>query len=405
MDLYGELRRVQQHAYEHASAIREIYDNAGMKPDDLRGADALSKLPVTKKEALLDRQREHPPFGGFLAARPEEIGRIFISPGPIHEPQLRTESTGHGFAEAFRAFGIGPGDVVLNTWAYHMVPAGLLLDDGLRAAGATVVPAGTGASELQAKLILDLQVTSICASTGYFLTLIEKLEEMGASVPGDWAVRTALLGGEFGDWIGKRRRLEERYRIKTFAVYATGDLGVVAYETQDGNDDYAVHPERIVQICDPVTGSPLPIDSPGEIVVTTLAPGWPLIRFGTGDVAAATAVHADGTAARIGMLQGRVGQAVKAREIFLYPRQIEDIAIRIADVRNAQVIVSRPGTRDEITLRLELEKTATTEPETLKTSVGDVFRELTRLRADHIEFVEDGGFGEEFPLLIDKKDP
>ncbi len=404
MDLYGELRRVQQHAYEHASAIREIYDTAGMKPVDLRGAEDLSKLPVTKKEALLDRQREHPPFGGFLAAHPEEIGRIFISPGPIHEPQLRTETTGHGFAEAFKAFGIGPGDVVLNTWAYHMVPAGLLLDDGLRAAGATVVPAGTGASELQAKLILDLNVTCICASTGYFLTLIEKLEEMGVAVPEGWSVRTALLGGEFGDWIGKRRRLEERYRISTFAAYATGDLGVVAYETQDGDDDYAVHPERIVQICDPVTGAPLPIDTPGEIVVTTLAPGWPLIRFGTGDVAAATVLHADGTAARIGMLQGRVGQAVKAREIFIYPRQIEDVAIRLAGVRNAQVIVSRPGTRDEITLRLELEQDAAPSPETLKTNAGDLFRELTRLRADHIQLVDDGGFGEGFSLLIDNKD-
>lgn len=404
MDLYGELRRVQQHAYEHAPAIRAIYDNAGMKPDDLRGAADLSKLPVTKKEDLLDRQREHPPFGGFLAASPEEIGRIFISPGPIHEPQLRTESTGHGFAEAFKALGIGPGDVVLNTWAYHMVPAGLLLDEGLRAAGATVVPAGTGASELQAKLILDLKVTCICASTGYFLTLVEKLEEMGVSLPEDWAVRSALLGGEFGDWIGKRRRLEERYRMSTFAVYATADLGVVGYETRDGDDDYAVHPERIVQICDPVSGAPLPVNTPGEIVVTTLARDWPLIRFGTGDVASATAMQADGTAARIGMLQGRVGQAVKAREIFIYPRQIEDVAIRLEGVRNAQAIVTRPGTREEITLRLEPEPEAAASPETLKTRAGDVFRELTRLRADHIQLVDQGDFGEDFSPLIDNKD-
>lgn len=404
MDLYKELRRAQQQAYDNAPAIRAIYTQAGMQPSDLKGAADLAKIPVLKKEALLDRQRESPPFGGFLAAQPHEIARIFVSPGPIHEPQLISEQTGHGFAEAFKAFGIGPGDIALNTWSYHMVPAGLLLDEGLRSAGATVVPAGTGASEIQAKLILDLQITSICASTAYFQTLVERLEEMGAKLPEEWSLKTALLGGEFGDWLGKRRQLEERYRIRTFAVYATADLGVVAYETQDGNDDYLIHPQRIVQICDPVSGAPLPVGEPGEIIVTTLSKGWPLIRFGTGDVAAATALNEDGTAARIGMLQGRVGQAVKAREIFIYPRQVEDVAIRLENVGKAQVIVTRPGNREEVQLRLEVDAAGHARAEALRAQAADAFRELTRLQADHIELVDEGSFPEDYALLIDQKD-
>ncbi|WP_298361984.1 hypothetical protein [uncultured Bradyrhizobium sp.] len=152
--------------------------------------------------------------------------------------------------------------------------------------------------------MIDLGVTCICASTTFFVTLAEAIEAMGHPLPGGWQVRTALLGGELGDWLGKRRRLEARYGIRTFAVYATADFGVIGFENGAQDGGYEIHQDRIVQICEPATGVPLPQGEPGEIVVTTLTPGWPLIRFGTGDVAAATATNADGTVRRIGMLQG-----------------------------------------------------------------------------------------------------
>lgn len=400
--MFARLRENQAEAYKRATAIREFFDRAGVRPEDLRSAQDLSRLPVLKKEQLLDRQRESPPFGGFLAAREEDIARIFVSPGPINEPQFMDENDGLGFARAFAAAGIGCGDRVLNTWSYHLVPAGLLLDDGLRAVGASVIPSGTGGSETQAKLVMDIGVTCICASTAFFVTLVETIEGLGHALPEAWRVKTALLGGEFGDWIGKRRRLEERYGIRTFSVYATADFGVIGFEN-GGSDGYEIHEDRIVQICDPVSGVPLPAGEPGEIVVTTLRPGWPLIRFGTGDVASATALTDEGTAHRIGMLQGRVGQAVKAREIFIYPRQIDELAIASPGLVRAQAVISRPAHREEITLRLVLDPEAN--PDAVLAWVASRFRELTRLKADHLELVAAGELPTDAPFVVDRKDP
>ena len=399
---FQRLRQVHTVAYDRAPAIRDIFDRAGLVPADLKTVQDLSRLPVLKKEAMLDLQRQRPPFGGFLAAPESEIARIFVSPGPINEPQLRGEHDGLGFGAAFAAAGLGPGDRVLNTWSYHLVPAGLLLDEGLRSVGAAVIPAGVGGSELQAKLVIELGVTCICASTAFFVTLAETIEGMGKKLPEAWQVKSALLGGEFGDWLGKRARLEARYGIRTFAVYATADFGAIGFENGDRDGGYEIHPDRIVQICDPVSGVPLPVGEPGEIVVTTLTQGWPLIRFGTGDVAYATAMHADGTVQRISMLQGRVGQSVKAREIFIYPRQLEDLAIAVPGIVRAQAVVTRPRHREEITLRLTL--TPDDNREAVLAAVPERFNALSRLKADHVEMVSADALPADAPFVVDRKD-
>ncbi|MGB3500879.1 MAG: hypothetical protein WBA44_04585 [Mesorhizobium sp.] len=399
IDRFARLRDIQGRAYERAPAIRAILDDAGVAPSDLTGNEALAHIPVFKKERMIDIQRANPPFGGFLAADEADIARIFVSPGPINEPQLRGENDHFGFGEAFAAAGIGPGERVLNTWSYHLVPAGLALDDGLRSTGATVIPSGTGNGEMQARLVLDLGVTCICASTAFFVTLAETIEAMGHSLPAQWSVRSALLGGEFGDWMGKRRKLEARYGIRTFSVYATADFGIIGFE-RGGEEGYEIHSDRIVQICDPVSGAVLPFGEPGEIVVTTLNAGWPLIRFGTGDVAIARCLHEDGTVARISMLQGRIGQAVKAREIFIYPRQIEDLAIAVPGLLRVQAVVSRPAHREEITLLLLPDDGVDTEE--VRRKAAERFRELSRLKADHILIVDD--LPGDMPLVVDRKD-
>ncbi|MBP7065716.1 hypothetical protein [Ferrovibrio sp.] len=395
---FARLRAIQDAAYERAPAIRALFDAAGLQPQQLNDAAQLARLPVFKKEVMIERQRAAPPYGGFLAASPHEIERIFVSPGPINEPQIRGEQDAFGFGAAFAAAGISAGDVVLNTWSYHLVPAGLLLDEGLRSTGATVIPAGTGGSEIQAKLVRDLGVTCICAATAYFLTLAETLEQAGCTLPQDWSVTSAFLGGEFGDWMGKRRRLEARYGLKTFSVYATADFGLIGFE-RPGLEGYEIHPDRIVQICDPVSGQPLPLGEPGEIVVTTLRPGWPLIRFGTGDVAIARALHGDGSVAQISMLQGRVGQSVKAREIFIYPRQLEDLAIAIPGIQRAQASISREGHRDHVTLRLSLQEGS--EVAAILAPAQQAFRELSRLKADHVEIVAAAELPADAPLVRD----
>lgn len=401
-DRFVRLRAAQQQAWERAPAIRALYDRAGLVPADLHAAGDLARLPVTPKESLIDLQRLSPPFGGLLAADPAKIRRVFVSPGPIHEPQLRDDTDGHGFALAFREAGVGPGDLVLNTWSYHLVPAGLLLDDGIAACGATVLPAGTGNAEIQAQLLLGLGVTCICASTAYFETLVATLERNGHDLPRSWRVRSALLGGEMGDWMGKRRRLEARYGIRTFSAYATADFGLVGHE-RVGQEGYLIHPERLVEVCDPVTGQPLPVGVPGQVVVTTLAAGWPLIRLGTGDVAAALAMADDGTVARLGLLQGRVGQGVKVREIFIYPRQVEELVLQTPALRRAQVVVSKRGGREHITLTVTLRQD--TRSAQLEADLHALFRQLTRLRADALEVQSsEGGLADDAPWLVDRKD-
>jgi phenylacetate-CoA ligase len=399
-DRFTHLRIVQENAWQRAPAIRRIYERAGMTPANLRNAADLTRLPITSKDELLALQRSDPPFGGFLAACDVDIARIFVSPGPLHEPQLRSDVDGHGFAQVFRAAGIGPGDRVLNTWSYHLVPAGLLLDQAIIACGATVIPAGTGGAELQAKIVLDLGITCICSSTSFFMTLVETLEGLGHELPREWKVRAALLGGEMGDWMGKRRRLEQRYDIHTFSAYGTGDFGLIGYE-QDGNEGYTIHRDRLVQICDPLSGLPTAEGTPGQIVVTTLASGWPLIRFGTGDVACALETGDDGCVSRISLLQGRVGQAVKAREIFIYPRQLEELVIRLPGVRTAQAVVTRSGNREEVRLRLAVEPANKNDP--LLVAASQEFQTLTRLKPDHIELLAADALAAETTLVVDSK--
>lgn len=399
--LIEEVRAACAHAYRAAPEVRGRFDRAGMRPEDLRSLADLARLPVLKKEQVVDLQRAAPPFGGMFAGELSEVGRLYVSPGPIVEPELREEEHHHGFDDAFRAFGLGPGDVALNSWSYHLVPAGLQVDDGFRAAGVAVVPAGVGNTEQQARIVVDLGVTCICSSTAFFTDIVDRIQAAGKVLPRDWKVRIAILGGEFGDWMAKRRRIEERYGLKTYAVYGTADFGAVGYEDGQG-EGYRVHPRRIVQICDPVTGVPLPRGERGEVVVTKLSRGWPLIRFGTGDASYALETTEDGIATRLALLQGRVGQAVKAREIFVYPRQVDELAVRIAGLRRAQAVVSRPGHREEITLRLAVADGAPRAE--VEAAARGLFHELTRLRVERVELLPADGLGDDAPLLVDAKD-
>jgi phenylacetate-CoA ligase len=357
-------------------------------------------LAVTSKDMLLDKQRESPPFGGFLSVDETDIRRVFVSPGPIYEPQLFGDETGHGFSHTFRHAGIGPGDRVLNTWSYHLVPAGLLLDEGIAATGATLIPCGPGGADQQARLIVEFGITCICASTSFFETLIETLEQMGYDLPSQWKVRSAMLGGELGDWMGKRRELEQKYAIQTFSAYGTGDFGLIAYEEQ-GKPGYTVHPDRLVQICDPQTGVPLGLGELGQIVVTTLDRGWPLVRFGTGDVAQALTHSPDGLVERIGLLQGRVGQGVKVREIFVYPRNIEELVIRTPSIQRAQLVVGKHQSRETATLRVVLAPGAS--KESAEIDLNEKFKQLSRLKLDSIEWMHQEELAADVPLIVDSK--
>jgi phenylacetate-CoA ligase len=383
-DRFKKMREVYTEAVALAPALRARFELAGLSPERLESSEELNRLPVLKKERLMELQQLQPPFAGYLACRPEEMGHIYVSPGPIFEPSLATDAAGHGMDLMFGAAGIGPGDLVLNTWSYHLVPAGLLFDRGARAVGATVIPGGTGASELQAEVILKLGVTAYVGSTAFFMTLIERLEAMGHVLPQDWKLRHAFIGGELGDWAAKRRHLEQRYAVSTWSCYGTADFGLIGFERR-GETGYQIHSDRYVQICDPETGTPVPHGEPGEIVVTTLARGWPMIRFGTGDVSLAIEIFPDGGVSRIAPLQGRAGAAVKVREIFIYPAHVESLVRQIAGLESAALAITRSGNRDEITGLIVVSLNA--DPQRVDEELRQAFPVTTRLRLDHVKQV------------------
>ena len=396
-DRFARLRRVYAAAEARAPALARRFAEAGLRAGDIADEAALNRLPVLKKERLLELQAAEPPFGGFLSCSMEELGHIYVSPGPIFEPSPAADRGGHAMDAMFASAGVGPGDLALNTWAYHLVPAGLLFDRGLRARRVTVVPAGTGNTELQAELLVVLKPTIFLGSTAFFATLIGQLRNAGRSIPRDWSLRHAFLGGEFGDWSAKRRALEEEFRIKTWSCYGTADFGLIGYEI-DGKPGYRIHEDRYVQICDPATGVQVPAGEAGEIVVTTLTPGWPLIRFGTGDLGRATTLYPDGGAEWIASIEGRVGAARKIREIFVYPDHLRILADRIEGLAEARLRVRREGHRDWITVEL----LAAPGCEVDLDAVADCFRTLTRLRADQLVIVDGpDGFGHAGPIAED----
>jgi phenylacetate-coenzyme A ligase PaaK-like adenylate-forming protein len=383
-DRFKRMREVYAEAVGLAPALRVRFEAAGLSPHGLQSSEDLNRLAVLKKERLMELQQLQPPFAGYLACRPEEIAHIYVSPGPIFEPSLVSDASGHGMDLMFTAAGVGPGDLLLNTWSYHLVPAGLLFDQGARATGATIIPGGTGASELQAEVIMKLGVTGYVGSTAFFMTLIERLEATGHQLPGGWKLRHAFIGGELGDWAAKRRYLEQRYAINTWSCYGTADFGLIGFERL-GDAGYHIHGDRYVQICDPETGVPVSRGEPGEIVVTTLARGWPMIRFGTGDVSSVIENFPDGGASRIAPLQGRVGAAVKVREIFIYPAHVENLVRQIDGLERAVFSVKRPGNRDELTGLIVVAPGA--DIGRVDTELREAFATMTRLRLDHVQQV------------------
>ena len=397
-DRFKKMREVYAEAVALAPALRARFEAAGLAPERLESVDDLNRLAVLKKERLMELQQLQPPFAEYLACRPEEIGHIYVSPGPIFEPSLVSDASGHGMDLMFAAARIGPGDLVLNTWSYHLVPAGLLFDRGARAVGATVIPGGTGASELQAEVILKLGVTAYVGSTAFFMTLIERLEAMGRVLPQDWQLRHAFIGGELGDWAAKRRYLEQRYSVSTWSCYGTADFGLIGFERR-GEVGYYIHSDRFVQICDPESGVPVSQGEPGEIVVTTLARGWPMIRFGTGDVSVAIETSLDGGVSRITPLQGRVGAAVKVREIFIYPAHVERLVRQIDGLERAALSVTRPGSRDEITGLIAVAPGS--DIQRIEGELRQAFTVITRLRLDHVKHVGEADIDDR--LIVDKR--
>ncbi len=351
---------------------------SGLDPAAVDSVAALSDLPVLPKDAVIDLQREDPPFGGLLADGADVV-RVFQSPGPLYEPQLAGADSWR-WGQVFADLGVGPGDTVLNAFGYHLSPAGAMMEAGVLATGARVLPGGIGNQDLQVQAIADLGVTAYCGLPSYLNALVERYDEAG--LPRErWRLDRAMVTAEpLPDSL--RAVLTERVGTVRMA-YGTGETGLLAYENGDGAG-LVLADGVLVQVCDIATGAPITDETEGEVVVTVLRPDYPLVRFGTGDLSG-WMLGPDGSLRLRGVL-GRTGAAVKVKGMFLHPAQIAPVMDSVPGVADYRFVIGRENHVD--TLRCEVVPAAGVEAAQLVEALGARVREGLRFRADVVAVEE-----------------
>ena len=322
-------------------------------PASLTDRTALAKLPVLRKPDLMQMQEANPPFGGLADPEALKGNRVFMSPGPVWEPQgLGVDPWAS--ARALYAAGFRSGDLVHNSLAYHMTPGGFILDEGARALGCLVFPAGVGNTEAQVDAAAKLKPSGFTGTPDYLKTVLEKADELGRDLS---SIKRALVSG--GALFPSLRQYYTERGVSVLQCYATADLGVIAYESADENG--APHPgmvvneDRIVEIVRPGTNDPVAEGEVGELVVTTLSPGYPLVRFGTGDLSAILPglSPCGRTGLRIQGWMGRADQRTKIKGMFVDPRQVAEILKAHPEIARARLVVSRSADADVMTLKVE----------------------------------------------------
>lgn len=386
-----------KHAYDHAPAFRQIMDQANLTPADIQGVGDLHRIPITSKDALVQMQQQNPPFGGWLAVPLESLQRIYISPGPLYDPYGANDNEIIAPAvQAFQANGFAPGDRVLNTFLYHMVPAGLLIDEALRALKTVVVPTGPGSTEAQIKVMMDLNVNAYVGTPSFLAMICDKAAEMGLSADKLPLEKAFFTAEPYPPSL--RQRFEHGYGLQTAQAYATADLGFVAYE-RAGVEGMLIPDNLIVEVADADTGAAQPDGEVGEVVVTTFSSAYPLIRFGTGDLG----VMASDPKRLMGLV-GRSGEAVKVRGMFLHPNQIKLVVQAFPQIKRTAAIVTRPENRDVLTLQIELaDDHGLSNTDEFAAVVMQAIHEKGRLRVDTVKFVQAGEIDPEERMIRDER--
>ena len=322
---------------------------ADVDPAVVTSRIALARLPVTRKSELSELQRAMPPLGGLAAIAAGAAARLFASPGPLYEPQGHKADYWR-IARALHAAGFRAGDIVHNTFSYHLTPGGWMMDAGLRALDCAVVPAGVGNTEAQVQAIAHYRPVGYSGTPDYLLVLLEAAAKLG--LDGRSIVKALVSGGALYPSL---RRDYERRGIAVRQCYATAELGLVAYESLP-DEGLIVDEHLIVEIVRPGTGDPLPAGEVGEVVVTTLDPDYPLIRLATGDLSAVLpgSSPCGRTNVRLRGWLGRADQTTKVKGMFVQPGQIADVLRRHPAVVRARLVVSRQGERDAMTLQCEV---------------------------------------------------
>jgi phenylacetate-CoA ligase len=393
--LMTELPRVIAAAKAHAPAYRGRL--AKVRPEDVTDRRALVDLPLTRKSDLIEMQRRDPPFGGLNAAPIARLARVFSSPGPIYEVEARRPDF-FRMARAMYAAGIRGGELIHVAFSYHLTPAGAMVDSAAQALGCPVIPAGTGQTELQLRTITDLKPDAYVGTPSFLKILLDRAAEQNSDIS---SIKKALVGAEAFPAV---LRSEFRQRgITALQCYGTADLGLIAYESigPDGEvcPGMVLDEGIIVELVQPGTGDPVPPGEVGEVVVTTLTPEYPLIRFATGDLSALLAGPSPcgRTNHRIKGWMGRADQTAKVRGMFVHPEQVAEIVRRHKSIIRARLVIERPASADQMSLHIEMG-----EPAESVAAITESAQAVTKLRAEIVR-VPEGSLPNDGKVIEDRR--
>ncbi len=385
------------HAQVHAPAF--VSSLAGVKADEVNSLAALARLPVVRKQELMDMQKAARAVGGDVFGGFSTLGfgphmpRVFASPGLIYEPE-GTQRDYWRMARAMFAAGFRRGELIHNCFSYHFTPAGSMMETGAHALGCTVFAGGTGQTEQQVAAMAELQPAGYIGTPSFLKIIVEKAGELGVALP---SVRKALVSGEafppsLRDWLAERG-------VQGYQCYATADVGLIAYETT-AREGLVLEEGVIVEIVRPGTGDPVAAGEVGEVVVTSLNSAYPLIRFGTGDLSAVLPGDCPSgrTNTRIRGWMGRADQTTKIRGMFVHPKQVADIVRRFPEVLRARLVVSGAMAQDEMTLKVE----SASFSEGLSVRIGEAIRDVTKLRGT-VEMAAPGSLPNDGKVIEDAR--
>jgi phenylacetate-CoA ligase len=383
------------HAKAHSKAYARLL--AEINPAQINSRQALAKLPVTRKHELLELQkttRSSDAFGGFATiVRGRQMARIFASPGPIYEPDAARANYWRSARSLFAA-GFREGDLVHNSFSYHMTPGAFIMESGAMALGCTVFPAGTGQTEQQLAAIADLQPNAYTGTPSFLRILVEKSKELNIDIS---CIQKAVVSGEafppsLRDWLADNG-------IEAYQAYATADLGLVAYETQ-ARQGLVIDESVILEVVRPGTGDPVPVGEVGELVVTLLSAEYPLIRFGTGDLTAVMPglCPTGRTNIRIKGWMGRADQTTKIRGMFVHPGQVDQVVKKFPEVIKARLVVSGEMANDQMSFKAEVKD----QSQGLSQALAQAVRDVTKLRAD-IELLSPGTLPNDGKVIEDAR--
>jgi phenylacetate-CoA ligase len=383
-----------QIAHARTKAPRYAQILADVDPRAVTSRAALASLPVTRKSELIALQKAAPPFGGLAAAAPGGLRRIFMSPGPIYDPE------GHGtdawrFARALFAAGFRAGHLVHNSFSYHLTPAGAMLETAAAALGCAVVPGGVGQTELQATAVADLRPDGYVGTPSFLRILLDRGRELGLDLA---SLKRALVSGEA--FPPALQREIAGHGIAAFQAYASADLGLIAYESE-AHDGLILDEGILVEILRPGTGDPVPDGEVGEVVVTSFSADYPLIRFATGDLSAILPGPSPcgRTNRRIRGWLGRADQTTKVKGMFVHPAQIAEIARRHQELGRLRLIVTQEDLNDIMNLAAEAPDVS---DYALAARVAETLVAVTKLKG-RVELVPAGSLANDGKVIDDRR--